>query len=447
MSEARLGWLGIVRLGLVQAALGAIVVLTTSTMNRIMVVELALPAILPGALVTLHYALQVLRPRFGHGSDGGRRRTPWIVGGMATLALGGFTASLATALMVQDTVAGIALAVVAFAAIGAGVGAAGTALLALLASRVAPGRRAAAAMTMWMMMIAGIVVTALTAGHFLDPYTPSRLVAVAGAVAAIALTVTLIALFGIERDTRPVATGVEAGRPKAPFGAALRQVWAEPEARAFTIFVFVSMIAYSAQDLILEPFAGSVFGLSPGESTKLAGVQHGGVFAGMALAGLLGSGRLGARFLSLRGWTVLGCVASALALLGLVVAAMKGPPWPIELSVFALGAANGVFAVAAIGSMMMLAGEGHAGETGLRVGLWGAAQAFGFALGGFLGTVAVDVVRALIGSAPEAYAVAFGLEALLFLVSAKLAASLARVKGGADSTWPVGALETGARTG
>ena len=71
-----LGWLGILRLGLVQTALGAIVVLTTSTLNRVMVVELALPAMLPGALVALHYGLQFLRPRWGHGSDSGGRRTP-----------------------------------------------------------------------------------------------------------------------------------------------------------------------------------------------------------------------------------------------------------------------------------------------------------------------------------------------------------------------------------
>jgi len=57
-----LGWLGIFRLGLVQTALGAIVVLTTSTINRVMVVELAMPAMLPGALVGLHYAVQLLRP-------------------------------------------------------------------------------------------------------------------------------------------------------------------------------------------------------------------------------------------------------------------------------------------------------------------------------------------------------------------------------------------------
>jgi BCD family chlorophyll transporter-like MFS transporter len=83
MTKAPLGWLGIVRLGLVQSALGAVVVLTTSTLNRVMVVELALPAMLPAALVGWHYAVQLSRPRWGYGSDMGRRRTPWIIGGWA----------------------------------------------------------------------------------------------------------------------------------------------------------------------------------------------------------------------------------------------------------------------------------------------------------------------------------------------------------------------------
>ena len=87
--EARyLGWFAIVRLGLVQAALGAIVVLTTSTLNRIMVVELNLAAVVPGALVGLHYGVQIARPLWGHGSDKGGKRTPWVVGGIALLALG-----------------------------------------------------------------------------------------------------------------------------------------------------------------------------------------------------------------------------------------------------------------------------------------------------------------------------------------------------------------------
>ena len=97
-----LGWSGIFRLGLVQAMLGSVVVLTTSTLNRVMVVELALPALLPGLLVALHYAVQMTRPRMGYGSDLGQRRTPWIIGGMAVLALGGFGGAVATAWMVTD---------------------------------------------------------------------------------------------------------------------------------------------------------------------------------------------------------------------------------------------------------------------------------------------------------------------------------------------------------
>src|SRR6201995_3526774 len=130
-----LSWFGILRLGLVQTGLGAIVVLTTSTLNRVMVVELAMPAILPGALVAIHYALQVFRPAWGHGSDLGARRTPWIVGGMSVLAAGGFLASVATAWMTTNAWLGVALAVIAFCLIGAGVGAAGTSLLVLLAKR------------------------------------------------------------------------------------------------------------------------------------------------------------------------------------------------------------------------------------------------------------------------------------------------------------------------
>ena len=87
-----LSWFGIARLGLVQAMLGAVVVLTTSTLNRVMVVELALP----GLLVALHYAVQISRPRMGFGSDVGARRTPWIIGGIVVLATGGFLGAVAT---------------------------------------------------------------------------------------------------------------------------------------------------------------------------------------------------------------------------------------------------------------------------------------------------------------------------------------------------------------
>ena len=77
--------------------------------------------------------------------------------------------------------------------------------------------------------------------------------------------------------------------PCRSFRDSLADAWADPQARLFTIFVFVSMLAYSMQDLILEPFAGLVFGMTPGETTGLSGIQNGGVFAGMVLVGVAGS--------------------------------------------------------------------------------------------------------------------------------------------------------------
>lgn len=419
---APLGWLGIMRLGLVQTAIGAIVVLTTSTINRVMVVELALPAILPGLLVALHYAVQILRPRWGHGSDVGGRLTPWIIGGMAVLALGGFGAAAATALMETAFWPGVLLAACSFTAIGMGVGASGTCLLILLSRRVADARRPAAATVVWVMMIAGFIVTAGLVGHALDPFSTGRLVAVSGAVSAIALAVTILAVRGVE-------TAGQAAEPVAAadtgFRMALKEVWEEPQARLFAIFIFVSMIAYSAQDLILEPFAGTVFGFTPGESTRLAGVQNGGVLAGMVLVAVVTT-LAGSRAGSLRLWAVGGCLASALALAGLALSPFAGGSFPLRGIVFALGLANGAYAVAAIGSMMRLVGQGRPERQGVRMGLWGAAQGVAFGLGGLLGAGATDLARHITGTPAVAYAGVFAVEALLFVVSAALALAVAR---------------------
>ena len=422
------GWLQIFRVGVVQAALGAMVVLTTSTLNRVMVVELALPALLPGFLVALHYLMQVARPRMGFGSDAGGRRTPWIVGGMAMLATGGVLASVATAWMASNRTAGTALAVFAFCLIGLGVSASGTSLLVMLAKRVPEGRRAAAATIVWMMMIFGFAVTSGLAGKMLDPYSPLRLVVVTACVCAVAFMMAMAGIYRLEGAVLVRAAKQTSETAQPAFRQALAQVWAEPAARQFTIFVFLSMLAYSAQDLILEPFAGTVFGFTPGASTSLSGVQHGGVLAGMILVAL--AGVLGARWShtpvlrhvgSLRGWTVGGCIASAAALAGLSAAGFVGPGWPPKETVFALGVANGAFSIGAISSMMRLASQGRNAREGVRMGLWGAAQAIAFGLGGLMGTAASDMARWLIASPGVAYASVFGLEAGLFVLSAVLA--------------------------
>jgi MFS transporter, BCD family, chlorophyll transporter len=435
----KLGWLSIVRLGLVQTALGGIVVLTTSTINRVMVVELALPAILPGLLVALHFSVQLLRPRWGHNSDQGGRSTPWILAGMATLAAGGFLAAVGTAWMSVNVTAGIMLAVLAFLLIGLGAGAAGTSLLVLLAKRVAPERRAAAATIVWVMMIAGFVVTAGTAGHFLDPFSYKRLVTVAASVSAIAFAVAVLAVWGIEGEA-PAASGVAKPAAKSNFREALTQVWGEPEARHFTIFVFVSMLAYSAQDLILEPFAGEIFRYTPGASTKLSGVQHGGVLVGMILVAISGS-LLPAKWrMPLKTWTIIGCAASAVSLGLIALSGAVKLPLSFSALVFLLGLSNGTFAISAIGSMMMLAGAGGPGREGVRMGLWGAAQAIAFGSGGLIGAASVDLMRFVAPTASAAYATVFFIEGLVFLWAAGLAV---RIGNAAAAVEPPRATEIG----
>lgn len=411
-----LGWLGVVRLGLVQAAIGSMVMLSSSLLNRVMVVEYALAAAVPAGFVAWHYAVQLSRPLWGHRSDRGRRRTPWIIGGMACLVFGTLLAVDATVVIGERFGFGLTLAILAFTMIGAGVGAAGTSLLALLATLVAPQRRAGAAALTWIMMVAGIAVSASVAGSLLEPFSVQRLALVASGIALVAFFVTVLAVFRIERGPAPVP----AERAGIGFEQALREMLADREARRFTLFVFVSMLAYSMQDLILEPFAGLVFAMTPGQSTTLSGAQHGGVLAGMILAGVGGSAFGGRRSVELDRWIIVGCLGSAAALAALALAAAAGPGWPLVANVVALGVMNGVFAVAAVGTMLGLAGAAGPAREGIRMGVWGAAQAVAFGAGGLIGAVGVDAMRLLVGQPGPAFQLVFGVESALFLVAALL---------------------------
>ncbi len=407
-----LSWLSIFRLGAVQMALGAIVVLMTSTLNRLMVVELALPAVLPGLLVALHYGIQITRPNWGFLSDTSGRRTFWIVAGMAVLGAGGMLAATGVWAMEGSFSNGLAISIVAYILIGIGVGASGTSLLALLATATAPERRPAAATITWLMMILGIAATAGIVGAVLEPYSPERMLTIVAVVVAAAFFVTCLAVWGIER-------GVHAERApeEQPFLQGLREVWAERDARRFTIFVFLSMTAYFMQELILEPYAGLVFGFTPGQSTSLSGAQNGGVFLGMVTVGIAGTAlRIG----SLRTWVIAGCIGSAAAQVGLAALGPMGIGAPLVPMVIAMGFFNGMFAVAAIGSMMALAGQGRAKREGTRMGLWGAAQAIAAGFGGLAGAAAADAMRTVMDDAP-AFGAVFLAEAALFLLAASMA--------------------------
>ena len=423
-----LTWPQIARLGLVQASLGSIVVLTTSLLNRVMVIELALPAILPGALVAIHYFIQLIRPRMGFGSDQTRRASPWIRGGILVLASGGVLAAASTILLSHSVGLGIALATIAFLMIGIGVSSSGTALLVLLAKRVEPKKKAAAATCVWLMMIFGFAFTASVSGKFLTPFSFERLLIISSTVSVIAVIVTFLAIWGMESPvtkTQKVISNaeeadLEATPLKVSFREAFAEVWKESRVRSFTWFVFVSMLAYSSQDLILEPFAAVAFGFSPAETTTLSGLQNGGVLVGMLALAFITSKAKSQSLTTLSNWTIGGCLASALAMLGLVLSGPIANVIFFQASVFLLGIFNGAFSIAAIGSMMQFASIGSARREGVRMGIWGASQAMAFGLGGIIGTGLSDIARIILGDPASAYAFVFLLEGVLFVVAAYL---------------------------
>lgn len=409
-----LSWLSIVRIGLVQTALGAVVVLCTATINRVMIVELALMAVIPAFLVGIYHGFQLLRPKWGHGADNHLRRSPWILGGMAVLATGTVGAAAATAWMATAFWPGMALAIVSFAMVGLGLGASATNLLALLAAHVPVERKAAAGSLVWILMIAGLAASGITIGQVLDPYSGMRLVTVSLSVAAISMAVTVFALWGVEAKTE-----TPRARARVNFREAAAEVWHDRQARAFTLFVFVAMLAYNTQDLILEPFAGHVFGMTPGESTALGGKMHAGALIGMVLVFI--TGLIQGNTKMTRIFMIGGCVGSGLCLAALGYGATDGPGWPLQTNVMALGFCNGVFAVAAIAMMMGLASDGRVAREGTRMGVFGAAQSMGFAIGAGFGAVALDVLRVVTGQLASSYATVFVFEGALFLAAAVLA--------------------------
>jgi BCD family chlorophyll transporter-like MFS transporter len=418
--NAGLSWFAIARIGLVQACIGALVMMSTTVLNRLMVVEYGLLAAIPAALVSWHYVIQLGRPLWGHGSDRGSNRTHWIIGGMIILAVGVLMATQATLMMAASGFWVFAYAILAYTIIGVGVGAAGTSALALLASSVAPERRSAAAAMTWIMMIAGIVASAITVGALIEPFSPQVLTRVAMGLAVTAIALTIIATFRLERDKPVFAQTAKDGDAPA-FATAIREIFAETAARRFTIFIFVSMMAYNMQDLILEPFAGQIFGMAPGATTQLGGMLNAGSLVGMIVAGVGGSAFQARMPIDLRVWIVSGCLGSGLGLAGLAVAAQAGPGWPLMANVLFLGFCNGVFAVAAIGAMMGLAGSGEQTREGVRMGVWGASQAIAFGFAGLLGAAGRDIALAIFGDLGAAYQIVFAAEGLLFVVAAILA--------------------------
>ncbi|MEO0389307.1 MAG: PucC family protein [Pseudomonadota bacterium] len=386
----------LLRLSLFQVSVGMASVMLLGTLNRVMIVELSLPAMLVAIMIALPVLIAPFRALLGFRSDThksaiGWKRVPyiwfgslWQFGGLAVmpfalLVLGGDVVH-------QIPFAGEVLAGLAFLMTGLGLHMTQTAGLALASDRATDETRPRVVALLYVMFLAGMGLSALIIGWLLSDYTDLRLIRVVQGAAVVGVVLNLIALWKQE-TVRPM-TRDERNQPRPSFGDAWADYMAGGTAGRLLACVFLGTMAFNMQDVLLEPYGGQVLGLSISATTLLTALWASGALLGFALAGVrLAKGsnpyRLGGA----------GILAGVWAFSLVIFSAPMQAPALFYCGAALIGFGGGLFAVSTLIAAMTMS-EGKAGR-GLALGAWGAAQATAGGLAIALGGAVRDWADAL----------------------------------------------------
>jgi BCD family chlorophyll transporter-like MFS transporter len=429
----------LLRLSMFQISVGMALVLLTGTLNRVMIVELGVPAWLVGLMVSLPIVFAPFRALIGLKSDTHRsvlgwRRVPYIWFG-TLMQFGGF-AILPFALLVLTgqghgpAVWGEIGAGLAFLLIGAGINVTQTAGLALANDLAPPESRPRVVALLYVMLLLGMVVSALVFGTLLSDFTAVQLIQIIQAVAVITVILNCIAMWKQEARN-PTLTALD--NPRTSLAEAWGNFTRAGRAKRLLVAVGLGTAAFSMQDILLEPFGGEVFGMSVGQTTWLTATLAGGTLAGFALAARqLGRGGDPYRLASL------GILAGIAAFAGVIFAPLLDLAALFRTATFFIGLGGGLFAVGMLTAAMDLASSGSGTLSGFALGAWGGVQATAAGLAVGASGMLRDLVSALaeqggLGAAftgPAAgYLVVYQIEILLLF--ATLAVIGPMVRGGA----------------
>jgi BCD family chlorophyll transporter-like MFS transporter len=372
-----------IKIGLLHMAVAMTLVPINSTLNRVMIKELGLSATLVVLLASLPYFFSPLQVAIGSFSDrhplGGRRRSPYILGGLLLCAAGVAAAPYCAYLLAGRFWLGLAVAAGAFGCWGMGYNLAAVSYLALAAALFGDSRRSRGLAIMWFLMIAGIIGTSLGLGRLLDPYSPAMLARSFALVAVVALLIGLVGLAGLEPRS---AAGEE--RRREPWGPVLRSAVSNPQVRLFFVYLLLLLSAVFGQDLILEPFAGEVLGLPIAQSTRLTAIWGASFLAAMLLGAAV------ERRLAKKTIAYFGGAAALAALLVLPASGLLDSRPVFYAGTVVLGLGTGLSTIANMSLMMDMT---VAGREGTFIGLWGIASAFSRAAGSTSGGLVRDLAR------------------------------------------------------
>ena len=418
----------LLRLSLFKVTMGMTTALLIGTLNRVMIVELFVPAWLVSMMLALPLLVAPFRTVTGYQSDVHRsafgwKRVPYMWGGTLIQFFG--LAVMPFALLVLSGGGQIATpdwvgqgaAAIAFLMVGAGLQTSQTAGLALATDQASEETRPRVVALMYVMLLAGAVGGSLIFSLLLAQFTPERLVQVVQGTALVVLVLNCIALWKQEpRNPQRVAELKNAVQPR--FKEVWNQFIALPNARRFLWSTALGTMAFNMQDIVLEPYGGEILHLSVGATSALTAMLAGGGLLGFVLAG-----RQLAKGVDPLRLAAYGALAGLPAFSAVIFSAPLDAGWLFRAGALGIGFGGGLFAVGTLFAAMRMEGSGF---VGLALGAWGAVQSTAAGLAMFFGGALRDVVTGLstqgvLGEAlampSVAYSVVYHVEMLLLFMT------------------------------
>ena len=380
----------LLRLSLFQVSVGMATVMLLGTLNRVMIVELSVPAMIVAVMIALPVLIAPFRALLGFRSDTyrsaiGWKRIPylwfgslWQMGGLAVMP---FALLVLSGDVVHEIpFAGEVLAALAFLMTGLGLHMTQTAGLALASDRATDETRPRVVALLYVMFLLGMGLSSVIIGWLLRDYDPTTLVRVIQGAAATGIILNLIALWRQE-NVKPMSKA-ERAAPRPRFAEAWTDFMSGGHAGRLLMVVFLGTLAFNMQDVLLEPYGGEILGLSVSATTLLTAL-----WATGALVGFLYAGRTMLRGANPFRVAANGMLVGVVAFSLVVFAAPLQAPVLFFAGAALIGLGNGLFSVATLTAAMALPASDLAGR-GLALGAWGAAQAtaagIAIALGGTL---------------------------------------------------------------
>ena len=383
----------LLRLSLFQISVGMATVMLAGTLNRVMIVELLVPASLVAIMIAIPVLIAPLRTFYGHKSDTyksfiGWKRIPYMwfgslfqFGGLAIMPFA--IIILSGDQTVGPSWAGEVLVAIAFLFTGIGMHITQTVGLALAADRATKENRPRVVALLYFMFLFGMGISAVVIGILLADFSKLRLIQVVQGSAVLTLILNLVAVWRQEK----IIINNQKNDKSEKFFLSWKKFISDRKTNSLIWVVFWGTLAFSMQDVLLEPYGGQILGLSVSETTNLTGVWALGALLGLALAANNSKKTVSSVSNAM--------TALLIGIVGFSAIIFSSPmqfPFLYFLGTLFIGFGTGLFSVSLLIIAMALSSKTNLGS-GFILGSWGAAQALGAGLGIAVGGILRDVVN------------------------------------------------------